>query len=210
MAKIDDVHRMLMERGSLPSALSALTQSVETRNGVSRSMFEALHTEMQTYKETFLFETVYRPIIKDLISLYDDAAEITRQTSASLTEQERRGIQNGAAIMMLEMLRQIILHIGHHSEFIVELLERLDVSMLPDSTGSKLDKKSQRAIAVEETQIPEEDQRVEKVLKRGFQYRGLVIRPEEVVIKRHRISETAKPPAAAPLGGGDLPTPIRR
>jgi molecular chaperone GrpE (heat shock protein) len=110
--------------------------------------------------------------------------------------------------MLVEMVRQIIQHVEHHSEFIVELLDRLDVSMIADSKGCKLDKRSQRAITVEETTNPEEDQKVEKVLKRGFQYRGLIIRPEEVVIKRFKPSATA--PASGTTPAPDIAGVVRR
>jgi len=38
-------------------------------------MFEALHTELKTYKDAFILESVLRPVIRDLISVYDDMAD---------------------------------------------------------------------------------------------------------------------------------------
>ena len=48
----------------------------------------------------------------------------------------------------------------------------------------KLDKRSQKAVAVELTENPDEDQDIVKSNKRGFQWRERIIRPEEVVIRK--------------------------
>ena len=45
---------------------------VDSKNGLNQSMFSALHQELKGYKDGFLLESVHRPIIRDLISLYDD------------------------------------------------------------------------------------------------------------------------------------------
>ena len=48
----------------------------------------------------------------------------------------------------------------------------------------KLDMVTQRALAVELADDPEEDGNIVRTLKRGFMWKGRVFRPEEVVMKK--------------------------
>src|SRR4029434_4729038 len=59
--------------------MADLRAIVEARNTVSQNMFSALHQELKGYKDGFLLQTVHRPIIRDLVTLYDDVAELHRQ-----------------------------------------------------------------------------------------------------------------------------------
>ena len=64
---------------SLPQLIVSLEALLEQKNGVSQRMFDALHEELKGYKDGFLMESVLRPIVRDLISLYDDLSTIHRQ-----------------------------------------------------------------------------------------------------------------------------------
>jgi len=63
------------------------------------------------------------------------------------------------------------------------VLDRLEVTLMPLHTG-KLHKRWQRAVDAEEAQCAEEHGAVVRCVKRGFFWKGRVIRPEEVVVKR--------------------------
>ena len=167
----------------LPQVVTDLKAMVEQRNVVSRQMFDALHEELKSYKDGFLLDSVHRPLIRDLITLYDDLSQIHQQMSGPIASVEEAMQGNLAAANLGERLESIDLHIEHNLEFVLEVLARLEVSQLPAGTG-KLDKKTQRAIAVEPTEDAEEDLLVVKSLKRGFLWKDRVIRPEEVVIKK--------------------------
>ena len=58
--------------------------------------------------------------------------------------------------MVLDRLRTMATNIQHNCEFIVEVLARLEVSMLPVGEG-KLDKQTQRAVALEAAADQKED-----------------------------------------------------
>jgi len=63
------------------------------------------------------------------------------------------------------------------------VLARLEVTMLPVGSG-KLDKQTQRAVAVEMAEDPDDDGNIVRVVKRGFFWKDRVLRAEEVVIKK--------------------------
>lgn len=167
----------------LPQLVTELQGMIEQRNSVSRQMFNALHEELRSYKDGFLLDSVHRPMIRDLISLYDDLTEIHRQMQAAVAEQERSSDGVAGAILVLERLRGIETHIDHNRDFIMEVLARLEVTKLPHGTG-KLDKLTQRVVAVEMAEDPDQDGDIVKSLKRGFLWKERVVRPEEVVIKK--------------------------
>jgi molecular chaperone GrpE (heat shock protein) len=88
-----------------------------------------------------------------------------------------------AAVKLLEHLKTMDTHIEHNSDFIVEVLARLEVSILPVGMG-KLDKQTQRAVAVEIAEDPDDDGQIVRSVKRGFWWKGRVLRAEEVIIKK--------------------------
>lgn len=161
----------------LPGAVADLRGIIEKKDALSKQMFDALHEELRTYKDGFLLDSVHRPMIRDLIALYDDLCEIYQQMGAVVREGDE------AQAMLGERLRTIEVNIEHKLEFVLEVLARLEVSQLPIGIG-KLDKQLQRAIAVESAETPEEDLDVVRTVKRGFLWKDRVVRAEEVVIKK--------------------------
>jgi hypothetical protein len=121
---------------------------IEQRNVVNKAMFEALHAELKGYKDGFLMEALQRPIIRDLISIFDDTTDILRQLRVNMVMQESRGGVTGGAIVLLENVNSACVNIEHNIGFVIEVLERMEVTMMPTNTG-KLDKQRQRANAIE-------------------------------------------------------------
>ena len=185
----------------LPKTVADLRALLEMKNAVSHSMFSALHEELKGYKDGFLLQSVYRPIIRDLVSLYDDLVEIHRQVKEVVAEGTRDAGDSPVTKRLLDRMRTMEMNLEHNIEFILEVLARLEVTQCPLGTG-KLDKCKQRAVAVEVTQNPDEDTLVVRSVKRGFLWHERVLRPEEVVVKRFReeartasLSLTQKPTA---------------
>lgn len=169
----------------LPKTVADLRALLEMKNAVSHSMFSALHEELKGYKDGFLLQSVYRPIIRDLVSLYDDLTEIHRQVAEVIAEGTRDAGDSAGTTKLLDRMRTMEMNLEHNIEFILEVLARLEVTQFPAGTG-KLDKCKQRAVAVEATQNPDEDTLVVRSVKRGFLWHERVLRPEEVVVKRFR------------------------
>jgi molecular chaperone GrpE (heat shock protein) len=197
---LDRVEKVMMHQTGVPKILAETKAVLEQRNTVSKAMFEALHGELKTYKDAFLLEAVLRPVIRDLISLYDDISDIHRQFALALASQEQRGAMSGSALIFFENVAAPVNQLEHNRESILEMLERLDVTLLPIGSG-KLDKQAQRAVTVEYTEDPDQDHEIVKIVKRGFLWKDRVVRAEEVVIKKWKegyLSALGKPPAKKP------------
>jgi molecular chaperone GrpE (heat shock protein) len=165
---------------ALPKLVADLRAIVEARNTVSASMFSALHEELKGYKDGFLLQTVHRPIIRDLVTVYDDNAELHRQIAEMLAELSAAGVDS---LGIYDRLRQFETNLSNTSHFIVEVLARLEVTIMPAGTG-RLDKVTQRAVSLEPTDSPDEDGLIVRSLRHGFLWKGAVLRPEDVVIKK--------------------------
>ena len=165
----------------LPKLVTGLQDLLDQKSGLTQRMFDAMHEELKGYKDGFLLESVHKPIIRDLISLYDDLATIHRQMQDSVAAATQCSGETGGKL--LQGLKTMDTHIEHNCEFIVEVLARLEVSILPVGTG-KLDMRTQKAMAVEIAEDPDDDGMIVRTLKRGFSRKGHVLRPEEVIIKK--------------------------
>jgi molecular chaperone GrpE (heat shock protein) len=169
----------------LPQIVTDLKAILDQRNHVSRQMFDALHEELKTYKDGFLLDTVHRPMIRDLITLYDDLTVIHLQMQEALGMHPVPAASNPSpeALEVFQRLQSIEVHMEHNLHFVLEVLARLEVQLLPVGTG-KLDKVTQRAVAVEMAESPETDLHVVRSVKRGFLWKERVVRAEEVVVKK--------------------------
>jgi molecular chaperone GrpE len=167
----------------LPQVVTDLRAVVEQRNVVSRQMFDALHEELKSYKDGFLLDSVHRPMIRDLITLFDDLTQIHMQMSEPIASVHEAMQGHAATAELSKRLESIGLHLEHNLEFVLEVLARLEVSQLPPGSG-KLDKRTQRAVAIEPAEDEGQDLVVLRSLKRGFLWKDRVIRAEEVVVKK--------------------------
>lgn len=201
---LERVEKAVGVQESLPKMLTETKQVLEQKSSVSRAMFEALHAELKSYKDGFLLESVLRPVIRDLISLYDDISDIHRQLMLTLSNHEKRGDLAGGSLILFENVLAPAGQLEHNCDAILEVLERLDVTLVPSNTG-KLDKRTQRAVNLEAAENPDQDQQVVRVIRRGFQWRDRMIRPEEVVIKKWK---EAFPAAAG--NAQDQPLPVKK
>jgi molecular chaperone GrpE (heat shock protein) len=182
LQKLDRVNEQAVAAHSdLPGLIEGLQSLVDQKNGLNQRMFDALHEELKGYKDGFLLESVHKPIIRDLISLYDDLSTIHRQMQDAVLDAAK--LPSAVANKLLERLKTMDTNIEHNCEFIVEVLARLEVSMLPVGSG-KLDKQTQKAVAVEIAEDPDADGDIVRVAKRGFFRKGQVLRAEEVIIKK--------------------------
>jgi molecular chaperone GrpE (heat shock protein) len=173
---------------SLPQLITELRTLLELKNGVNQRMFDALHEELKCYKDDFLLESVHRPVIRDLITLYDDLAEVHRQIGDVLKADEA----TSGSKALLDRLRRLEVNLSHKLDFIIEVLARLEVTPLPAGAG-KLDKHTQRAVALEQAAEPGEDNDVIRAVKRGFLWKDRVVRAEEVIVKRWRDAHASNP-----------------
>ena len=169
---------------TLPRLITTLHEDLENRNGVNQKLFDALHDELRGYKDGFLLEVLHRPLIRDLITLYDDLSELHRRTANFLKgfnpKTETPEVKEAQA--QLELLST---NLDHIVVSLLEVLARMDVRRLEPS-GGKLYKVNQRVLNTEPAQSASEDLTVAASLKPGFLWRERTIRAEEVVVKKWR------------------------
>jgi molecular chaperone GrpE (heat shock protein) len=182
LQKLDKVNEQaLAAHADLPGLLQGLQNLVDQKNGLNERMFDALHEELKGYKDGFLLESVHKPIIRDLITIYDDLANIHHQMQDAVADAAKLPAE--VANKLLERLKTMDTNIEHNCEFIIEVLARLEVTPLPNGVG-KLDMHTQKAVAVEIAEDPDEDGNIVRHVKRGFFWKGRAFRVEEVVIKK--------------------------
>ena len=127
--------------------------------------FERLYSEMQQYKNDFIFQTE-KPLLLDLVLYYDSL----NWFKESLLRDEM------SPDVVADSFQYLL------DEFL-ELLYRRDVLPMPERTS--YDRTTQKAIKVVQSPDPAQNNRVQQVLKRGFTRAGKVLRAEEVVLRRH-------------------------
>jgi hypothetical protein len=173
---------------TLPRLITTLHDDLENRNGVNQKLFDAMHEELRGYKDGFLLEILHRPIIRDLILLYDDLSDMHRRTAA-FVHGASAGPETPELKAAQEHLKVLATNLGHIVESLLEVLARMDVRRVAPATG-KLDKVNQRVLSVQPAESQAEDLVVAASLKPGFLWRERTIRAEEVIVKKWK-PETA-------------------
>jgi molecular chaperone GrpE (heat shock protein) len=143
----------------IEESLAALSKTETT----TKKLFDSLHEELIGYRDNFLLEALHKPFIRDLIALFDDLTKLSMQMKAGAAESWRDNLENAI-----------------HS--LLEVLHRLEVTEVEPQ--ERVDLSCHRVVATEPADFPEEDGVIIQRIKRGFSWRGRILRPEEVVAKR--------------------------
>jgi molecular chaperone GrpE (heat shock protein) len=164
-----DLQRMILGGvESLASHVSSIEHLVQERLRYDKTKdeaFEHLYGELDQVKRNTAFEAV-RPLYMDLILLYD------RIDNARRDLQERSGAE-------------VSQFLGSIADELLEVLCRREVEVM-DGSPSIFDATLQRAIGSEPTLVEAEHNQVCRIVRRGFRHGGrMILRPEEVVVKRH-------------------------
>jgi molecular chaperone GrpE (heat shock protein) len=139
---------------------------------VNQRLFDSLHDELIKYRDNFLHESLQKPFIRDLVTLFDDLSGLLSQLQTAVEANEGK---RGALGHWRDNLENAI-----HS--LTEILHRMEVSEIePKET---VDRAIHRVISFEPADFAEEDGQIVMRVKRGFLWRDQVLRPEEVVAKR--------------------------
>jgi molecular chaperone GrpE (heat shock protein) len=146
--------------------------SVRTTESVSQQLFDSLHDELLKYRDNFLHESLQKPFIHDLVHLFDDLTSLSEQLrNAAATDAQCAG----HATVWSDNLENAL-----HS--LMEILHRFDVKEIEPK--EVVDRALHRVVSFEPANFPEEDGRIVMRVKRGFLWRGKMVRPEEVIAKR--------------------------
>ncbi len=164
--------------GEMPGDISERLQkmddqltAIRSSESVNQQLFDTLHAELLNYRDNFLHESLQKPFIHDLVLLYDDLNGLAEQLRTAAEEQKKRGYVS----QWRDNLENAI-----HS--LVEILHRFEVKEV--EPREFLDRSVHRVVSYEPADFPEDEGRIVMRVRRGFLWRGKLIRPEEVIAKR--------------------------
>src|SRR6266849_5466579 len=140
--------------------------SIRNTESVNQQLFDSLHAELLKYRDNFLHESLQKPFIHDLVLLFDHLNSLAEQLGTAAHE---KGKRNHLA-QWRDNLENAI-----HS--LVEILHRFEVKEIEPK--EHVDRALHRVVSYEPADCPEEDGRIAIRVRRGFFWRGKVIRPEE-------------------------------
>lgn len=161
------------------ATLQELFEKQISGNQTQTQMFDKMYAEMKDYKEAFLLEVLHKPVIHNLIQLYDSFVLLESQLENMKVESEEN--------TLLDELSQHQQNMENFRFELEEVLYRMDVTPYKDSPEI-LDRQLHKTRKVIPTNDPNNDQKVAEVHKIGFYWREKVFRPEEVTIYRYTSS----------------------
>ena len=146
--------------------------ALRNTESVNQRLFDSLHQELIKYRDNFLYESLQKPFIRDLLILFDDLSALSSQLQTAVEEGETK---RGKLVQWRDNLENAI-----HS--LTEILHRMEVSEIEPK--EMVDRAFHRVVSYEPSDFAEDEGRIVMRVKRGFLWRDQVLRPEEVVAKR--------------------------
>jgi molecular chaperone GrpE (heat shock protein) len=145
--------------------------AIRSTESVHQRVFDSLHDELLKYRDNFLHESLQKPFIHDLVMLFDDLTSLSEQLRNAADQENQRG--------HLAPWRDNLENAIHS---LVEILHRFEVKEIEPK--EHVDRAFHRVVSYEPANFAEEDGCIVMRVRRGFFWRGKVIRPEEVIAKR--------------------------
>jgi molecular chaperone GrpE (heat shock protein) len=145
--------------------------AIRSTESVNQRLFDSLHEELLKYRDNFLHESLQKPFIHDLVHLFDDLTSLSSQLQSAAEDEGKRG----AVVQWRDNLENAVLSL-------LEILHRFEVKEI--EAGESVDRALHKVLSYEPADYAEEDGRIVMRVKRGFQWRGKLIRAEEVIAKR--------------------------
>jgi len=163
---VDVVKGLAENIGRRLDSLQTLLERELRAEATRERVVDRLHTELQEYKQDFLWK-VQRPIFIDLIQLHDDIGKLIDARAPADT-----GSAHAADIRgILEPIQTAI----------EDILYRQGVEPFAQE-GTEFDPRKQRAVSTQTTDDPALNKRVAARLRKGFCSGDRLVRPEIVVV----------------------------
>jgi molecular chaperone GrpE (heat shock protein) len=145
--------------------------AIRSSESVNQRVFDSLHDELLKYRDNFLHESLQKPFIHDLVMLFDDLTSLSDQLRTAAHEDNQRG--------HIAQWRDNLENAVHS---LLEILHRFEVKEIEPK--EHVDRTLHRVVSYEPANFAEEDGCIVMRVRRGFSWRGKLIRPEEVIAKR--------------------------
>ena len=143
-------------------------QNAET---VNQRLFNSLHQELKDYRDNFLRESLQKPFIRDLVVLFDDLSSLSGQMQSASGMEAKQGAVGQWSVNLQNSIHAL-----------TEIMHRMEVTEIEPK--EMVDRAFHKVVSYEPADFAEDDDRIVMRIKRGFIWRGQVLRPEEVVAKR--------------------------
>jgi len=145
--------------------------AIRSTESLHQRLFDSLHEELLKYRDNFLHESLQKPFIHDLVLLFDDLSSLAEQLRTAAHEKGKRS-----------HLAQWCDNLENAIHSLVEVLHRFEVKEV--EAKERVDRACHKVVSYEPASYPEEDGQIIMRVRRGFIWRGKLIRPEEVIAKR--------------------------
>ena len=179
---IEPLQNVLTEMGQSLTRLENLFQHQIGRNQNQQKMFATVYREMKDYKENALLEAIHKPIVHNLIQLYDSFVEVESQLT-EICDETQAEVPSHPYQEKLTHFRSNLENLGFELE---EVLYCMDVRPYEAEDHSEnLNRELHKTVETLPTANPDEDQKVVHIHKVGFYWHEKVIRPAEVKISRY-------------------------
>lgn len=146
--------------------------AIRGSENLNQRLFDSLHDELLKYRDNFLHESLQKPFIHDLVHLFDDLISLSQQLQTASEKEPGRG-----------PVAQWRDNLGNAIHALLEVLHRFEVKEI--EARETVDRSFHKVVSFEPADFPEEDGHIVMRVKRGFVWRGKLIRPEEVIAKRY-------------------------
>ena len=147
-------------------------ESIRASESVNHRLFDSLHEELLKYRDNFLYESLQKPFVRDLIGVFDDLTTLATQLKTAAEERKS------------ERLKRWRENLANAIHALVEVFHRLEV--IEVESKEFVDLAIHRVVTYQTTKRKEDNGRVVNRIKRGFIWRGNVLRPEEVIALRYQ------------------------
>ncbi|RMG06265.1 MAG: nucleotide exchange factor GrpE [Planctomycetota bacterium] len=143
-------------------------QRIARANQRKEQAYDQLYEELRAYKDNFLL-AAQKPLFKDIILLFDGV----RRSLANFEQHEGDSLPK----------EQVVTCLKHLQEEVLEVLYRRDIELI-DEHPERLNIDFQKPVQRIETDNPDEDRQVVQVVREGFRMNGVLLRAQEVIVKR--------------------------
>jgi molecular chaperone GrpE (heat shock protein) len=161
-----------MRFAGIEAALLELKGMFEQRiqyDEVKDKAFDKLYDKMKEAESGFQ-ASLKESMIRSLLLLYDSMVSTEQDFSDKKMRPE--------TIQQITSLRQEL----------ISVLYSEDVELIEEDEGGKFDRHKQQALRTVPTHYPDKDYSIEEVVREGFTFRGKVLRPQSVVVRRYDAS----------------------
>ena len=144
----------LTELNQKLTTLQALFEKEIARNQNQTQMFDKMYAEMKEYKEQFLLEVLHKPIIHNLLQLYDSFVLLETQLKEIIVDDEANSLP--------DELARYQKNLENFRFELEEVLYRMDVTPYKD-TLQTLDRQLHKTRKVISSDDPEQDGKIAEV-----------------------------------------------